>query len=990
MLNRKHKKRTAKRMLAGVVAIMTAAATTMSVFSAPNQALKDKYNVQQTENNLDSTGVDPTTKYGYVRQSYSGVPGAKTDLILPLEKAVREDGKTVPIQEIDGQEDEKTVTKTAIVWDDRCEAYTWQVDILEDALYEISLGYMPFHNETIPVLRHILIDGKEPYYEAKNFLLPRSFVEKEEVELTSDGDELAPSLGQLKLWQEFKVHDLNGWYEQPLQFYLTKGIHTVSIAYAACDIYLSEVKLTTLTQTPDYDTYFQSHDATYYSGEPLYREAEEADIRSVPALRRGSSGKPQVSPFKPGVTQKNMIGGWYWRKPHDRLTYIFDVPQTGYYKLALNIQQEARLSSAVYRQILIDGEVPFAEVAAYKFDYTGNRYKPVVIGKDENTPYYFYLTEGKHELSFSVVLGDFVEFIEAAQALVDKMTLQYREIVTVTGIEPDVNYDYELDDKIPSTIQGLREDIDEIRKLADISVSISGETSASSSMYALVEELSGIMEQVEEIPGNLQSVLNIQNSISSFISEVSVAPMALDYISLISKDTPTPKAKGTIWDNIAAFCMEFIRSFTKDYDAVSNNDGTLEDSKALEVWIANSREYGELLQRMSNDSFTRQTGIQVKVNILPAGSVTASGLSPLMLTIISGDQPDVVVGSDSGSPVDLAIRDAVVDLSQFEGFEELKSRFFPGAFECVTYNDGVYALPMTMDMPLLFYRTDIMSQLALRVPETWDELTQTTFPSMKQSQYSFYLSSGVGTSNASTTATLNYSMFLYQNGGEFYSEDGLSSTLNTEMAYRAFKQWTDLYIRFDIDVQADLLNHFRQGDIPLAVGSLYDYARIQFAAPELYGRWDVAPIPGTLQSDGIINRAASGSITANLMFDNGENRKQAAFQFLDWWTSTDVQKEYASEIETIVGAESRWFSANVEAFQSLSWDENHLKVMMDWSPFFRTQRNTLGGYLTSRTLTNSWTETVMNQKPAREQIEKAFKETNAEMSRKQKEYGVKR
>lgn len=461
--------------------------------------------------------------------------------------------------------------------------------------------------------------------------------------------------------------------------------------------------------------------------------------------------------------------------------------------------------------------------------------------------------------------------------------------------------------------------------------------------------------------------------------------MGLDYIQLLGADDPVPEPTGSFWDSIVAFCMEFIRSFTRDYDANSNTGELSEDE--LEVWIANSREYGELLQRLCDDDFTRQTGIKVKVNILPSGSVSATGLSPLMLTIVSGDQPDVVVGSDSGSPVELAIRDAVVDLTEFEQYEEITSRFLPGAIECFEYNGGVYAFPMTMDFPLLFYRTDIFSQLALTVPDTWDELTQNTFPSMKQSQYSFYLSSSVS-SSSNTTSALNYCMFLFQNGGELYSEDGLQSALNTDVAYRAFKQWTDLYLRFDIDIQADLLNHFRQGDIPLAVGTLYDYARIQFAAPELQGRWSIAAVPGTLQEDGTINRAAAGSVTANLMFDNGENRKEAAFAFLDWWTSSDVQKSYASEIEAIVGAESRWFSANVEAFQSLSWDQGHLDIMTEWFPNFRTIRNTLGGYLTARTLTNAWTETVINEKTAREQLEQAYKDTNAEMYRKQKEYGV--
>ncbi len=983
-MNSKYSRPLPMRVLTVAAALLLTVTTAVSVAGAPNETLKEKYNVQLPDTNLDATGVDPTTKYSYVSQSYAGIPGAAKKIELPAGAAVRSDGEAVPLEQVEGLSGGAAVTKEAIVWDDRCESYSWQIEVPEDALYEISLCYMTMHDDTVQAMRHIYIDGKEPFYEARNILLSRSFYESEEATLDSSGDEVTPRLEQDNIWQTEPVRDMNGYYEMPLQFLLTEGTHTLSVVYSTCNIYLAGVALTPLTEVPDYQTYYASHEETFGT-KPLYIEAETADIRSVPALRRGTDGSPRVSPFKPGYILKNMIGGWYWRKPHESLTYVIDVEEEGYYRLCLNVSQEARYAASVYRQIRIDGEIPFEEVAAYKFEYNGGEYTPVVIGEDEDTPYYFYFTEGRHELTFSVVLGDFSEYIEASYALVDKMTQQYREIVTVTGISPDVNYDYELEEKIPDTVAAMRQDVEELRALVDMAVALSGETTSSSSLSAQIEELEGIVADPENIPSKLTNFLTIQSSISDFASEVAVAPLGLDYIQLLGADDPVPEPTGSFWDSIVAFCMEFIRSFTRDYDANSNTGELSEDE--LEVWIANSREYGELLQRLCDDDFTRQTGIKVKVNILPSGSVSATGLSPLMLTIVSGDQPDVVVGSDSGSPVELAIRDAVVDLTEFEQYEEITSRFLPGAIECFEYNGGVYAFPMTMDFPLLFYRTDIFSQLALTVPDTWDELTQNTFPSMKQSQYSFYLSSSVS-SSSNTTSALNYCMFLFQNGGELYSEDGLQSALNTDVAYRAFKQWTDLYLRFDIDIQADLLNHFRQGDIPLAVGTLYDYARIQFAAPELQGRWSIAAVPGTLQEDGTINRAAAGSVTANLMFDNGENRKEAAFAFLDWWTSSDVQKSYASEIEAIVGAESRWFSANVEAFQSLSWDQGHLDIMTEWFPNFRTIRNTLGGYLTARTLTNAWTETVINEKTAREQLEQAYKDTNAEMYRKQKEYGV--
>lgn len=979
-------KKLIKIAISGIIILALSA----SVSSAPNQKLKDKFNVKQIKTDLDISGIDPRTKYGYVSAFYKNSADASETIALKPEDAFREDGEEPKTGPVKGFLNGAEVTETALIWDDKCNSYSWNVDIPEDAVYEISISYMASDNDSVPVMRSILTDGRLPFHEAGNFLLPRVFTESENVTLNPDGDEISPVLKQKKAWQTVKVRDLSAAVERPLKFFLAKGEHKISIAYSTCDIFLSGVELVPPEKIPSYEEYFALASGNYKGGK-LTIEAETAPERSMPSLRRGSSGSPDVSPFEPGKVVQNMIGGWYWRKPHDMITYTIDVPDNGYYKLVLNSRQDAVYSAAVFRQITIDGKVPFKEVSAYKFDHTGNRYRHVAIGKNEDEPYLFYLTRGKHSLGFSVVLGEYSDVIDAVYQLGDRLAKQYREIVAVAGINPDPYYDYELGEKIPQTIEAMQVSVDDLKNIAAMAEAVSGRTAATSSLEAHAGELKAMLEDLETLPGKLNSIYNIQSSIISFAEEISVGPLALDCLYLMDPDEPVPDRKGSAWDSLRAFVMEFIRSFTKNYDATTNTGEIAQDE--IEVWIANSREYGELLQRLSSDKFTKETGIKVKVNILPAGSVSAGGLSPLMLTVISGDQPDVVVGSDGSSPVDLAIRDAAVDMREYEDFDEIYSRFLPGTFEGVTYNGGIYAVPLTMDLPVLLYRTDIMSELGLKVPETWDELTQNTFPSLKQSQYDFYLSSGVGSSSAAGTAGpafMNFSMFLYQHGGDLYTQDGLSSLLDSDAAYRAFKQWTELYIRFDIDVQADLLNHFRKGDIPLAMGTLYDYSRIRFAAPELQGRWGIAQIPGIRSEDGRIDRTAAGSITTNIIFDNGNTRKHNAFRYLDWWMTADIQKQFASEIEMIAGPESRWYSANLEAFQALSWSSEDIETIMDWTPFFRIQRNVLGGYLTSRTIYNSWTETVLNKKPAREQLEKAYKETTMEMQRKQKEYGVTR
>ncbi|MBQ1715472.1 MAG: extracellular solute-binding protein, partial [Firmicutes bacterium] len=44
----------------------------------------------------------------------------------------------------------------------------------------------------------------------------------------------------------------------------------------------------------------------------------------------------------------------------------------------------------------------------------------------------------------------------------------------------------------------------------------------------------------------------------------------------------------------------------------------------------------------------------------------------------------------------------------------------------LTYNDGkhkgIYGLPETQNFPVLFYRSDVMEEMVLPIPQTWDEM----------------------------------------------------------------------------------------------------------------------------------------------------------------------------------------------------------------------------------------------------------------------------
>ena len=72
-------------------------------------------------------------------------------------------------------------------------------------------------------------------------------------------------------------------------------------------------------------------------------------------------------------------------------------------------------------------------------------------------------------------------------------------------------------------------------------------------------------------------------------------------------------------------------------------------------------------------------------------------------------------------PVNYAMRGAVKGLSDFPGFSEVAARFSEQALIPYTYEGETYAIPETVQYPMLFYRKDVLDELQLEPPETWEE-----------------------------------------------------------------------------------------------------------------------------------------------------------------------------------------------------------------------------------------------------------------------------
>jgi len=103
----------------------------------------------------------------------------------------------------------------------------------------------------------------------------------------------------------------------------------------------------------------------------------------------------------------------------------------------------------------------------------------------------------------------------------------------------------------------------------------------------------------------------------------------------------------------------------QDYDNIGSvYDYQIETNEVIDVWISRGKEWAEIIKEMADEDFTPNTGIGIKINVLPASQLEAGAVNALLLAICSGKAPDVALSVGANSPVEFAIRDAVVDLTQ--------------------------------------------------------------------------------------------------------------------------------------------------------------------------------------------------------------------------------------------------------------------------------------------------------------------------------------
>lgn len=979
-----------RRVIASALALALCASASVPAF-ADSEAADDSTLGTQATADDSATGDGSsaaTTGTDSIRQtSYINYVKKYTDAARP-DKTVEVLGKDydpasvtdaqITVTTVDGEND-------VMQWANQEGSVSWTVNIPETGVYNIKMIYEALESNTNDVEFSLLIDGESPYATASRITLSKRWINESEIKQDSRQNDIRPGQISTPCWQETPLEDIDGLFNEPLEFYMEAGEHTITFESEKAEF---AVKSFTFYQyeAPAAYTAPSDSDLTQAQGQKITLEGETAAYKSsrtlYPTSDKSSYLTSSANGSSPTKTRYNTIGSGSWTQSTQTVTWEFNVDKAGYYKIGIRGRQDQMRGMYSNRRLYVNGEVPCLEANQIKFYYDTDW--SITTPKSENgDDLYFYLQAGTNTISLEAVPGEIGEIMGNLDELVYNINSYYRQIRQITGPDPDEYNNYMIDTAIPSIVPDFKEYAKTLRdKKAEIEkLSGSGGTEAET-LEKMAIVLDKCIKKPDLIPEMMSQIKDNITSVSSFVTQYREQPLEVDMIEVATSDQDFTSCDKSFFGSLGFGFKGFIGSFFEDYNALSD-----EDESAMECWVMLGRDNAEALQQLISSEYNPTAKTKINLKLVQGGIVEAT---------FAGKGPDLALFMGGDFPIQLAARGVLTDLTTFSDFDEVKTRFADDATVLYQYNGGTYGLPCDQTFPMLFYRSDILSEYGIDPAtdlNTWDGLLN-CLPTLQRNYLEVGLILPVMTSTGGTTQVSaitepgnTFAMLLLQQGLNYYNEEQTKTTFDTQEAVNAFDTWTKFYTTYSFQQTYDAFTRFRTGDMPVVIQNYTFYNQLSVAASEIKGCWGFQPVPGTVQEDGTINHAANSNGSGAIIFTKAADQ-EGAWDFIKWFTSTDAQVKYGNNIESILGTMGRYATANEEALQQLSWTTSEVNLLLDQLNSQVEIPIIPASYGVTRNVMNAFRAVVNDYDNARDTLFWYNKDINDEITRKLEDLGL--
>ncbi len=975
-------------------------AVNVSAASEDGESSGDTSAVNETST-AEDVGADGETAFGYSRtkeelekildansyqfysKKYADVPLATESITVP---AVDYDpdattAQTKVLTDFDGQEGDSLLMGSS-------GNVTWKFYVEKTGMYSMRLNYYPydsasndaadpFRGTSTTIERILYIDGEIPFSDARYLYFPRiwSYVLEEDGSFAKDinGNDIRPVREETPRWDVYYVRDWLGFEIDPFRFYLSEGWHTITFEASREPMLLNYIEFYRFEEEKPYDEVLQqwldegkeivSSSEVSLNVEDVRVQAENPDVISIAMMFPANDRTSALSePQDPAVIKYNILDV---NTVNQYARYKVNVPKSGLYKISVRFRQNGLIGLFSSRRIRVNGEVQFREASFCRFMYdTGFQVTPLNDG--EHDYFLFYLEEGENEIEFEVVLGELYQFVNDIKTTIADLEEAYSTLLMITGATPDSSRDYGFSRLCPEVLNTLAKSAVTLHDISDRIVEMTGETGDQQQALEMYAQLFETMAKDEyTIADNFVTLKNYTISLSNWLYTALTQPLKMDYFQVQCADEELPQALPNFlqaaWFEIRAFVM----SFYMDYTTIGFASDAKDSDANLTLWATGTREDSLILRRLIDTYFTPESDISVTIKVITAG---------LQEAILAGIGPDVS-NMTSTDTMTWGLRTAVEPLNDFEGFDEVMTWFPQAALTPLTLNGVTYGLPTTMTFSMMFYRVDILYDLGIEIPDTWDDLYDII--NILQNKH---LELGMFANNAEGTE-----VFLYQMGETLFKDNGYRINLDNNTVLSAFETFTDFYIKYSCDIGWDV-TRFRTGELPIIFADAITTYNTLMGCYELRGLWEMAPLLGTVQEDGSINSTAIAAVTA-IIIPRGAN-KEASWEYLKWYCSEDAQKRLVKETIMISQPTTKVSTTNINAMLSQPWTVYEKAAISD-------QLNNLAGieeypgiYIVPTYIDYAFKDVYNNRRDASTAMLERIIYINNEISRKRAEFGM--
>ena len=816
-------------------------------------------------------------------------------------------------------------------------------------------------------------------------------------------NEIRPAAFQSPEWSEYTITDSMGFYTEAFSFVLEAGERIISLEGKNAELAIDKIILSPAKKLQTYDEYKEIYKNQPNGSGSIKIEAEytaSASDKTIYPIEE--SANAMTSPHDPGKTVLNTMGGEKWQTSGQSVSYKFKVDKSGMYDIIFRYKQNVLDGMFVNRILYIYSEglsegdlgyyngIPFEEARALTYNFNENW--QVTQATDGKTEFEFYFEKGvTYTIKFEVTLGAMADIINTVQTSLDHINSDYLSIIQLTGSTPDTLRDYGFSRIMPDVLidmvrQGkiLNNESDNKAEwgVAQKLTALAGEKSSSVGTLQKVSDLLLDMGKDEDqIARLLERLKSYIGTLGTFLSDAKTQPLQLDYVMIQGADRELPEAEANWWDAFVFEIARFFWSFFRDYDAVGVMS-EVKEGEALQVWLATGRDQFQVKRNLVNNNFVhneeRGYDIPVELKLVAGGT--------LLPSILANQGPDVYHGLDQGSVINYAIRSAILPVDGFEDFDTVSKSFNEAAMIVLAMDNSegethYYGLPESQGFSMMFVRVDILTDLGIEIPRTWDDI-MAAIPKLQSK-------------NMQMGLTTDSTIHLYQMGGELFADNGMRINLDSQVGLTAFQKACDLFTKYGFPYSYDAANRFRTGEMPIIIADYTGlYNQLKVFATEIEGSWVMVPVPGieyvvdeeTGRTE--INNMAISSVSASVLVRGGEDKKNEAWEYIKWFTGDECQAEYSNEMVALLGPSAKYNTANIEALEKLPWTHDELIRIKAQFNNLASIPNYPGRYIVARYTEFAFLAAYNNNADPQQAMRSYITAINKEITRKRAEFGL--